>query len=1572
MKPNQKKLKKISGILATSTGILVATTTAFIVEEVRLNNLIKEQQRLWIDLDNFKKSALKNDPFLTQIVQNILNDNSVLNVFNDRFKKVKMKIENLKFALDKFQTIIENKKEKLFEKYISLQKEIKDYIDKDLKFDEYKDLKVRLQNSSNDAKNSVDSDNSDTNIINQIKILKDNLEKTKRAKALQDNDIKAMNFVDFESALKKLNDFINQTLSSQDFYDNLKSNEEINRDEIIKHIDPETSSVGDILEAKEKLIVELEIAKQKALEISKIELEKIHQKAQKDSIKKSFDDAYETLKNSATNKQIKKALEQELKQYKDIRDNQSSTYEQIIQATEDLRNSGLDTKITQTNQKQNEYEQQLTQVFDDTKLTQKFGNDDAKKNKYKEDIVKVKQELQNVLDSQDSSLDNLKDAYEAAKDKIQDLNSDTETIHNDAIRKYKEALKKSKSKKDSIIKPEESKIQKDLEDTISTNTIENNNIDSTPTNELRQKTRELQKVIEQTTQKQQEIQTAKQRYDNKVVEVTDAKNTYPIYATELQNSIASAKSIIDGKQTNKTIESSDFNTQKDNLQNALDKVKTKKAFDDAYETLKNNGSTEQIKKAIVKALKQYKDIRENSNSTTDEIKKATSNLNGLNLNTKITETNQKQKEYEQELANTLDTNEKLTQKFGNDDAKKNKYKEDIVKVKKELQNVLDSQDSSLDNLKDAYEQAKDKIKELNLNVENTHNQVFAEYKKALEVAKTKKESLYKPEENKIQKDLENKISTNTIQENNIDSTPTSELKQKTEALKTAKTNADQKQQEIQSAKQGYDAKVNEYNQYKNKQENNEWKNELETEQNHQENALNTKIHNNTIVSGDYILAKEALDNKIKEVAGLKYKKLSEDVKTYITSTLSTSDNYYKDLKNALESTKTTEDNKSLIPTHQPTREQAEASYATLNSKYTEIKDKYVQRTTLINSFNNAKNNANAAKTQIKTDFADINIDSWIEEEMKKINNKFTSDVNNSLIDNSFTNAITSYQQLIPNAYKEIVKKIQEKIQTALNEPNENRIQESQNEYTELEKLKSQLDSMNYSNDSYKELIATINNNVNNHISKINSNKEKYRTEHEAALAKITEHENYVKQLESELSSWLNVETSWGKSIGEKALKTTTLIKNDTQIFNDAKNTIPKLKTEIQQLKTKVNSKSIDLNTEVKNYVLKSNLPQETINTYTQHLHDLTDTFLKNSNIQDSENGFNGSNNLINKRIEEYTLDYSSVNVYNSLQNDFLNNYQTKQNAHTFLNILDYKKYKKIVYEGVKLYETEMYKLKNILSKYVGFEKKTKWGEYVKAFRKLYGLLPQIAAYEPWNKKLNDYYQILKSASFQLIQFDTFKIRYPSNWNKQEENIHFKDVYNNIYEMQFSAKKYETNTNNNHGIYSFINEIKSNDGSLQVKNNNTTEDLTLKARSDYYWQSSSYTLTNDLHSLKLKNSTSSQKLNFLEYIEKMIDALTKNKPGNGFPLSFKPTKIKNDIKRDNDTPIVNEYIKFRDYVEKKIIQFFNQIDLYIKYTPDLFIYPQLIFWDGKSSDKNSLGVYERLDYYDNTVGLVIKK
>ncbi|QJR44099.1 hypothetical protein [Mycoplasma miroungirhinis] len=1731
------------------------------------------------------------------------------------------------------------------------------------------------------------------------------------AKKVLEDAINSAKTDEFDHLKQQADSFVTNDLNDQKYNDikqtlnNVKDTENNN-----VHLNNATATTQNIQESINKLKEALDNAK--------------NQKAKKD-----FDDKYDSLKNSTSNDKIKKAIEKELKPYKDIRDNPSSTTDAINEATNNLSNSNLNNKINQTNEKQKEYDNELANALDnEQKLNQKFGSDESAKNQYTQKLQEAKDELQKVLDNENSSLDDIKHAYEDAKDKIKELNSGADSVHNDAVTKYKEALKTAKDKKDSITKQEESKIKKDLENKISTNTIQENNIDSTPTNDLKQKTRELQNATEQATQKQQEIQSAKQGYDNKVTEVTDAKTKYPAYTADLQNAIDSAKSIIDGKQTNKTIESSDFDTQKDNLQKALDKVKAKKAFDDAYETLKNNGSTEQIKKAIEKEAKQYKDIKDNSNSTTDAIKKATSDLNGSNISNKVTQTNAKKDEYDKELQKVLDDT-KLAQKFGNDVAAKNKYKEEIKKAKDALEAVLNSENPSLDNLKDAYQKAKDKIKELNANVENTHNQAVDEYKKALEAAKTKKESLNDAEESKIKKDLENKISTNTIQENNIDSTPTSELKQKTEALKTAKTNADQKQQEIQNAKQGYDAKVNElktakttystyseeldkaltdassaitnkqtnktiessdfntqkdnlqkaldkvkakdhfdkeynsilssvgdnsnhsniknavinkladqkkikddansttqqindattnlhkdttiqtinaakealnnlitkeneltnlktttynsddeiknyidtvtnnpnnlhtsvaqdhaleinsytskkptiqntinkakeikdqkniysnslnslndkvskitgenaakakqllqnqinwitnkirtditnahndpdklkkvytdanastqtllnnvdkykaiadyeaklaevttyknglnnkqeynkikndltkaisqsestsnknneyrnknandikqaikilddakkaaeaektkidaakqgydakvneYNQYKNKQENNEWKNSLATEQTHQENALNTKIHNNTIVSGDYTLAKEALDNKIKEVAGLKYKKLSEDVKTYITSTLSTSDNYYKDLKNALESTKTTEDNKSLIPTHQPTREQAEASYTTLNSKYTEIKDKYAQRTTLINSFNNAKNNANAAKTQIKTDYADINIDSWIEEEMKKINNKFTSDVNNSLIDNSFTNAITSYQQLIPNAYKEIVKNIQQKIQTALSESQENRIQESRNEYTELEKLKSQLDSMNYSNDSYKELIKNINNKVNNHISTINSNKEKYRTEHEAALAKITEHENSVKQLESELTNWTPVDTNWGKSIGETA--NNALIRNDKTLRDEAINNIKK---QIDELKKQAEQKSIASNTTVKNSTLNP-LTQEKLTKYTDSLKAITETFISNADIQNPENGFNGGRGPWDKQtLVGYTLNSQLLNLYNNLKNQFIESYNDKNTKKTDLTIKDYKNYRDKVYNYIKLYEDEMYKLKKLLKTYIDYNEKDEDGKYLQAFRKAYGYLPLIAGYKPWHDKLNDYYKLLKYSTFMFKEFDSFKV----NDNNQTQNLHFKDVYETIYQLQsYSTEANKNETDESKGLYQFINKMKSEMGDLKAKSANFNNPQ-IKYRENYYWQKQNNHDQDKVTSISFKNKNYS----FYDYIEFMIKSLKAKRASSNHPIFIlkqdsyykEVDHLSSSRQEFNNTSTPNdEYKKHQTKIEEWIADYFKEIDSNFDDNAQKHIYKQLLLWDGKDNTAENIKVNETLNYYSN--------
>ncbi|MBU4692055.1 hypothetical protein KQ875_00385 [Mycoplasma zalophi] len=1495
---------------------------------------------------------------------------------------------------------------------------------------EYEESVNEFEKTLQEAENIGDKDlkNEIKTLLEKAKEDANNILKTEpltaakyaEAKKILDDANKLAKTKEFDKLKEKVEEYINSDLNN-DKYSEIKSNLESTKNTQNGIVHPgdgqDNPSPKTIKEAIEALKDAFDNAKK--------------QKAQKD-----FDDEYNTLRNKGANEAIQQAIEKAVSDQKAVRDNTNSTTEEIKTATDNLKNQNIADKITQANDAKTEYEKENDKVLSGDKLNEKFGDNEEAKQKYLDKVSDIRKELETALNSKDKSLESIKSAYDEAKSALENTNSDANIQQEIAADKYRKALRAANDKKTSLNDSEESKIKKDLGDVITPNTIEESAIDSTPTSELETKTKALNDAVKKANQEQEQMRVAKAKYDAKVSELESAKNTYPSYSDELQTAINSSNSSLSTKQTNKTIEPTDYDAEVTKLQSALDKVKAKDNFDKEYNSIlnavTNDAKYSAIKSAVISKLKPQKDIKDNANSTVDQINKATSDLQKNNtiatinsvksaLNNLISKENELKnsktntyngdEEIKKYIDSIINNNNNLhTSITGNDSLSVNSYtdKQTIIeKAIQEAQNIKNNKNtysSSLSSLeseinkitgsgsqksKELLNAEKQKIiDKLNSDITSANNdpkklkdaysnattslnnlkdridwyKAIGEYERKREEVENYKNSLTGPQYNKVKNvDLTNAISnadTEVNRNNNYNGRDVTVIRSKISSLQSSKEAAEAEVASINTNKQAYDATVTKYNTFKNDTKYAEYKSDLETFLSNKQNSLTEKQNNNTILSTDFSAAKSELENKMREVSALRYQKLSQTVEGYVNNTL-TSD-YYKDLRQSLASTKNTEDSISL-PNHNPTQQQSERSYSRLDAKFNDTKTRKQSRDTVINQMNTAKLSFEKEKSKIASIYnRDINIDDWSREKLRKIEETISDAITkNTLSDQTFINAKQKYDNLEKEAYQEIAKQITSKINQTLSDPKNDRIVESQSNYSRLSELKTSLSTIDYNNSNYSETIKNIYDEAIQNIQTIENNKKEYEKEHKLAVENLERQKAYKHSIDNAVTNLVDVSPTWGKSLGSinrKVFDRDYALKTDKDYFKSKQQIAA---DEIAKLEAKVNSKSIEQNKIAKNEELSNTTKIDSdfmLNNLDGFVTDAK-KFITEAGLNDPKNGFKNRTANFNA-IKGFTRLESTRDLYGDLQNRFINTYQN--NDRRQITIEDYVNHRNMFYNSVNSYEQEMYKLKDILKKYVEYKEDGTPGEYVQAFRELYGYLPLVAGYKTWNDQMKYFYNNLLTATYEYKQFDDFKVILPTGIQK---NIYFSDIYEDIVILQKSDLEART-TKPDESIYKVIEDINIRKGNLTARYFNQI--WKLQEYSQYYWK-------NKWNVLKLKGDTSNTYYVFNEYVRKMIYSFIQKLPNeikndNSNNQLFNQLKAEADKLPKEDSGIDNsrhtDYQALQAKINDVIRTYFKAIDKYYKPKSN-GEYKQLLFWDGTSSNADSTKINAILDYYEDS-------
>ncbi|MCU4117389.1 hypothetical protein N8G13_02890 [Mycoplasma zalophi] len=1472
-------------------------------------------------------------------------------------------------------------------------------------------LKAKIKTELNDAKNKADA------ILNSEPKTAAKYEEAKKILDAASNLAKTQ---EFDKLKADVEEYIKSDLNDAK-YNQIKSDLEStkNSQDAIVHptenqdkLNPET-----IKEAIEDLQDAFDNAKK--------------QKAQKD-----FDDAYDALKNKGANDSIKKAIEKAVSDQKAVRDNVDSTTEEIKNVTTQLNNAEISNKITETNNKKSEYDEEIKKILSGEKLEEKFGNNERAKQNYLNEVKKAQEKLDSILNSDNSDLDSIKDAYNQAKERLQQLNSDANINQQIAADKYRQALESAKNKYSSLNDLEESKIKKDLGDIVTQNTIEEAEIDSTSTAILEEQTKALNDAVTKATQEQEKMKQAKNVYEAKVYELNSAKTTYPDFANELQTAINSSNSNISANQKAKTIQASDYNEETDTLRVIFDKVKAKDSFDKEYKEITDAVGSEskyqKIKKAIENDLKPQIEIRNNTNSSASNINQAKNNLHKQENITKISKYKNlldRLVEKETELADsktTLYSNDPEIQSYiqsvlGNENnlhnsitneqaltdnayssrqnkieetitnasnikASKNSYtnskttlerninaitgnskaKELLSAEKNQIISTLNSDITSANNdptkIKKAFDKATTNLNSLQNNID--WYKAVGEYEAKRKEVEDYKNSLTKPEYNKVKNvDLTNAISSadgNVNKTNKYSGKTAQEIRNQIKPLTNAKSSAQTEVANINTNKQSYDATVTEYTTFKNDAKYAEYKLDLETFLSNNQNSLTTKQNNNTIFSTDFSTAKSQLENKMRDVSALRYQKLSETVERYVNNTLKS--DYYKDLKADLERTKNTEDSISL-PNNNPTREQSEGSYSRLDTKFNNIKTRKQSRDNAINQMNTSRNDFQTKKSLISAHYnKDINIDSWIQQKIQGIEDSVTNAVNNgTLSDQTFLDAKQKYDNLEKEAYQEIAKQLNTKIEEVLSDPENDKIVESQQNYSRLSQLKNSLSKVNYNSSNYADAIKNIYDEAIQNIKKINDNKKEYEKAHKLAVQNLNKQKEFVTAIDNALVHLPTPDNRWGRSFNpippaENSSPVPAdqnyVLKVDNQQFRTANTSA---KTAYNNLEEEVNSKSIKKNKDSQLVNISNDIDLMFLTNNLNTLVNNTEKFIQVSKLNQSENGFINRQND-QTQINGFTRLSETRNLNNVLQKEFLESYKNNTNSNVYRDnkirlINDYVEYRDKFFNSIKYYEQEMDMLKDKLKEFVAYDENGQPGKYVQQFRKLYSYLPFLVGYQNWYKYLTFFYNNLFIGTNEYENFDFF-FSYDSKG--QPINFNYKNIYEDVLRLQTS-----TTPGNNESIEAVIKNIENRAGNLAARN--FSSNWPLKNYSQYYWKNYS-----TWPQFKLRGSSDSYVIN--EYIRKMGFSLlnkipNKNKSNNLYiQFSNKLDSLKREGGPSSTQAVLHDYNNYQNKIKDVINYYFLVIDKLYEEKNNKE-YKQLLLWDGSGANPENTTINKEIHYVD---------
>ncbi|QJR44188.1 hypothetical protein [Mycoplasma miroungirhinis] len=743
--------------------------------------------------------------------------------------------------------------------------------------------------------------------------------------------------------------------------------------------------------------------------------------------------------------------------------------------------------------------------------------------------------------------------------------------------------------------------------------------------------------------------------------------------------------------------------------------------------------------------------------------------------------------------------------------------------------------------------------------------------------------------------------------------------------------------------------------------------------------LKSKIDNNTIDANSYNTATDALKTKAANV----YQSLSNEVNTYLT-TSPIKDENYKDLKTNLENTKTTQDNIAL-PQRKPSVKQVSDAYKALNDKYNDTKTKVATRQRLVNSYNSAKQQAEADKNEFTNENNDIQ--TWFNSEITKIDQKRKDAINHNpstLSDVMFTTWTNELNNLKVNAQKKLIDKMLKEIEDKLKLPESDRVTESANAYNQLKELKNRLTTLKSNNDinQLKTQNKEISSSLKQHIKTIDDNIKAYNAEHSKAVDKLAKEKTYVDGLTTTLDKIVDYTNTWGKSTNLKRQhedKSDSIVDpNHNTLSKDKKyfkEKITELHNALPAYDTKAQSKSIMQNKEVNNHEfgkLDSNQMKNNLNSFKA----TAITWIHITEIEKPENGFNGRYTPIH--VEGVTRDESTNHLYSDVKHNFIDNYDAKYNPPTTngeqpvqkdINFEDYVTYRNIWYKSVESYEKEMYKLKAQLKILFGYNDNHQPGTFVQKFRELYRYVHLVSGFKDWYDIFSYYFYEMQIGVNYYENFDSYQIHTTQNGQSHYNILHYKDVAEDLVQFQKFDKYGLKNISNKDDIRlsmnMFIQEIEAHRGTMSA----TTfkKYWRLDNYSQYYWN-------NKYKWNALKINDNEDSLSFNEFIKRIIESLLHKL---NIPLNDNNDRLVREYNNITSVGYLNNnydttWKTHEDKIHNIIKTYFEYIEN--RYTPTNGEFKQLVLWDGinnQSSSTHAISVPNKLNYYHKRDSFYIK-
>ncbi|WP_153986866.1 hypothetical protein [Metamycoplasma hominis] len=864
------------------------------------SEIVKAKESLNAEITNANKAANQNDNASMQSAKSSLDD----------------KVTKIQNQLTEFNKDKEDK----FNELEKTRKDINDFLTDDVKNNPNYAALVKDLTNAKDAKKSVTKSSNKSDIIAANDELKQALEKAKTAKEQIDDANKSIK-EQLSDSINNANQLLNELIDSDKDIQKAKTelNEKIQSASQALNLNNPTSmqSAKESLDAKiaqvnqqlqqfnqekDAKFNELEQTRSQIQEFinsnknnstySNIISKLTTTKNEKDSVSKSsnksdIEDANTLLKNSLKEANDKK---QEIDKFVSAK----KELEEFIENDEDAKNDELVSNLNDAKQELAKF----SSINDSCEITEiKKATDDltTAKAKLEEEIKNKKQELFNAFESSKTALQNyitndIKDSkYKILQDKFNNIIDEYKNItSNDKISKIKDATNNLNAKFTEIgsnkaILDKFYELKPKLEGLLKTANLKDDaksiNIDLSSEDQASTDAKAINNssTIENVEQVNQKLQAAIDKLTKDIQKINeDKKAKFEEFKTEKQH----LEDIIKTKGLDKFI-------------NIDDEIKSIKQQID-----------EEIKKHKINENSKISDILAAKNSIDETQRKLLGSLD--NYSTQRTESIESYNNQKTELSSLINSNNNFKQL---EESKKTEFNN-----KKQEYEDLNLETLSKNKIQEKSQEIKELIANINKEISDAKKQEYLNFDKAKkELEKYINDELNNQKYDSIKKEAQNKIdSFSAIKEESLSTKEIQEIKDATNALIKAKTNAEQEKAKI-DAKEQLNAKIQEADKLKEKLIDSDstittLKTNLEKEIANAKEAL--KKDTKAIIK-----AKEQLANKIDEFKssldefnkqkGTKFEELEKtrkDINDFLTNDVKTNPNYadlVKKLQNSL-------------------------------------------------------------------------------------------------------------------------------------------------------------------------------------------------------------------------------------------------------------------------------------------------------------------------------------------------------------------------------------------------------------------------------------------------------------------------------------------------------------------------------------------------------------------------------------------------------------------------------------------------------------------------------------------------